>query len=165
MNNPSVRVVRSRHRKKTVSARLDGGQLLISLPSGMSKMEEDEWIGLMKEKMTRRLGRVPLSDAGLCKRAETLNKRYFSGRLKISSIIYSDKQKKRFGSCTSSRGAIRISSRLKKMPSWVLDYVIVHELAHLVHADHSPRFWTLVKQYRYVERARGFLIAKQMEAD
>ncbi|MFV2041564.1 MAG: M48 family metallopeptidase, partial [Candidatus Hydrothermarchaeales archaeon] len=67
------------------------------------------------------------------------------------------------GSCNTLTGNIRVSRRLAAMPEWVLDYVIVHELAHLVHGDHSPDFWSLVNRYKLAERARGFLMAKDLE--
>ena len=57
-----------------------------------------------------------------------------------------------------------VSARLAAYPRWVLDYVIVHELAHLVEASHGPAFWELVNRYPLAERARGYLIAKG-EAD
>ena len=53
--------------------------------------------------------------------------------------------KSRWGSCTPGRGSIRYSWRLILAPPEVLDYVAAHEVAHLVHADHSPRFWAVVK--------------------
>jgi predicted metal-dependent hydrolase len=66
----------------------------------------------------------------------------------------------RWGSCTPATRSIRISNRLAPFPSWVLDYVIVHELAHLSVPDHSRAFWTLVERFPKAERARGFLVAK-----
>ena len=60
--------------------------------------------------------------------------------------------------------SIRISSRLVDEPPWVLDYVLVHELAHLAEPNHGPEFWALVHRYPTAERARGWLMAKGMEA-
>jgi hypothetical protein len=68
--------------------------------------------------------------------------------------------KSRWGSCTPSRGTIRYSWRLILAPPWVLDYVAAHEVAHLVHADHSPRFWAVVKSLLGDEkRGRAWLRA------
>jgi predicted metal-dependent hydrolase len=52
-------------------------------------------------------------------------------------------QNSRWGSC-SSQGALSFSWRLIMAPSFVLDYVAVHEVAHLVHMNHGPKFWRLV---------------------
>jgi hypothetical protein len=68
-------------------------------------------------------------------------------------------QRSQWGSCTPSTGEIRISNRLAAYPPWILDYVLVHELAHLVEANHSPAFNALVARYPLAERARGFLMA------
>jgi predicted metal-dependent hydrolase len=54
---------------------------------------------------------------------------------------------------------------LAKEPSWVLDYVIVHELAHLHVRGHDKAFWELVNRYPLAERARGFLIARGLEPE
>jgi predicted metal-dependent hydrolase len=63
----------------------------------------------------------------------------------------------RWGSCTAA-GALSFSWRLILAPVWVLDYVVAHEVAHLVHLDHSPRFWKLVDELTPdVERARDWL--------
>jgi predicted metal-dependent hydrolase len=83
----------------------------------------------------------------------------------VAEIRYVTNQNHRFGSCTPSNATIRLSHRLAEMPVWVLDYVIVHELAHLLQANHSARFWKLVNRYKLTERARGFLMAKGMEGE
>jgi hypothetical protein len=94
----------------------------------------------------------------LRQRAEDLNKKYFDGTLDFS-ITFVTNQHSRFGSCTSIDKTIRISERVKTMPSWVQDYIIIHELAHLLHPDHSKKFWEKVNQYKFAERAKGYLIA------
>ena len=66
-------------------------------------------------------------------------------------------QRSRWGSCTPADGSIRLSDRLRGMPSYVVDYVILHELAHLLVAGHNRDFWTLLRSYPRLERARGFL--------
>jgi predicted metal-dependent hydrolase len=94
----------------------------------------------------------------LDQRAAQLAARY--GLPRPASITWSERQQQRWGSCTPGDRSIRISTRMAQMPAWVLDYVIVHELAHLVESGHGPAFKTLVDRYPKAERARGYLIAK-----
>jgi hypothetical protein len=92
-----------------------------------------------------------------------LNVRYFSGKLRVDSIEYVTDQNAQFGCCDHERRRIRISHHVAFMPAWVRDYVIVHELAHLVHHGHGSDFWSLVAQYKRMERAKGYLLAKGYE--
>jgi predicted metal-dependent hydrolase len=75
-------------------------------------------------------------------------------------IRWSDDMSTRWASCTPSTSTIRMSSRLAGFPDWVVDYVLVHEMAHLRHAGHDAAFWRAVSVYPKTERAIGFLIAK-----
>ena len=161
-----IDIRRSPRRHKTVAARLQGDTLVVFLPAGLSPAEEERWVERMKERVALARHKSDLnSDGELARRARELNRRYFGGALRVRSLKYVTNQGLRFGSCTPADGTIRISHRLAEMPSWVLDYVLVHELAHLVQPDHSERFWRLVNRYKLAERARGFLIAKGLEED
>lgn len=155
-----IEVVRSARRRKTVQARQVGDVLRVSIPAWMSKAEEAKWVA----EMTRRIeARRDTGTVDLDQRARTLARRY--DLPEPAQISWSDRQQWRWGSCTPSAGTIRISSRLAREPGWVLDYVVVHELAHLVVGDHSRAFWALVERYPKTERARGFLIARGIEPD
>ncbi|NNF64405.1 MAG: M48 family metallopeptidase [Acidimicrobiia bacterium] len=150
-----VEVVRSARRKKTVQARLVSGVLKVSIPDHFSRAEEVDWV----EKMAARYRSQALTDGfDLTERALTLARRFELPA--PNSITWSDRQKTRWGSCTTDTATIRISSLVANFPDWVLDYVIVHELAHLVEANHSQAFWALVDRYPRSDRARGYLVAK-----
>jgi predicted metal-dependent hydrolase len=154
----SVEVVRSSKRRKTVQARLVNGVLRVHIPARMTVEEEYHWVSEMVGRFERR---TELKKIDLMARATTLARQY---RLEVpSSIRWVDNQEYRWGSCTPSDRTIRISSRLGREPAWVIDYVIIHELAHLSVHGHGPRFWQLVERYELAERARGFLIARGLE--
>jgi predicted metal-dependent hydrolase len=150
-----IEVVRSARRKKTVQARIVDGRLRVSIPSYMTADEEAHWVEVMREKVLRRrsAGLIDLQN-----RADRLARKLDMPA--PQTISWSDRQRSLWGSCMVADGRIRISSRLADFPSWVLDYVIAHELAHLVEPNHSPAFWDLVNRYDRAERARGYLIAK-----
>lgn len=159
-----VKIIRSEQRRKTVSARLEDGVLIIRAPSSMRDDELAPIIDGLKKRIRRRNSRsVTQTDELLEQRARELNRKYFDGRLTWQSVRYVTNQNSRFGSCTPADGTIRLSHRLASMPVWVRDYVLVHELAHLVEANHGPRFWKLVNRYPLTERARGYLMAVGLE--
>jgi hypothetical protein len=110
----------------------------------------------MVERLERREERRA-SDRGLAMRARTLSQRYLGGAAVPSSVRWVGNQNSRWGSCTIADRTIRLSDRLQGMPDYVVDYVLLHELAHLLHADHGSAFWSLLGAYPHTERARGFL--------
>lgn len=149
-----VRIIESARRKKTVSARLLGDTIEIRLPTGLRQSEKARHI----EELTRKVLRQrSASTIDLSARARILADKHELPA--PTAITWSARQHRRWGSCTPSTGTIRISQRLSSYPSWVLDYVIVHELAHLVEPNHSREFHELVARFPQAERAEGFLAA------
>jgi len=161
-----VKVIRSHRRRRTISARLIDGIMYIYTPVSISDEKLKEVIENFKRQFERRKLKEELNfKENLHQVAQGLNEKYFGGKLKIGSIEYAVNQHKRFGSCNYRKGTIRISHHLTKMPQWVRDYVIVHEMAHIIQPNHSKFFWDIVSQYKLAERARGYLIAKGFEPE
>ncbi|MDQ4131895.1 MAG: M48 family metallopeptidase [Actinomycetota bacterium] len=156
----NVVVVRSARRRKTVEAREVDGVIRVSVPATLSEAEERRQV----EKLVTRLRRRRVAaGVDLQARSEALAARL--GLPRPASIRWVDNQESRWGSCSPDERSIRLSSRLVGFPVWVVDYVIVHELAHLAELGHSPRFWAMVNRYEKAERARGYLIAKSIDPD
>lgn len=154
MSDLAVEIVRSEKRKKTAQAYIRNGRLRVLIPAGLEPETEE---GLIQDLVAKTTRRVTSAGVDLRSRALELAKRY--SLPKPESIEWSNRQLRRWGSCTVSEGRIRISDRLASMPDWVLDWVILHELAHLEVANHGPRFQAIVNQYKLGERAEGYLIA------
>jgi hypothetical protein len=150
-----VRVIRSAKRRRTVHAQLVDGEILVRVPARMTKADEARFVAELVERIEKREQRGAID---LTTRTHELARRY--GLPTPESIRFVDNQRSRWGSCTIESREIRISSRLADFPLWVLDYVIIHELAHLLVADHSAAFHALVDRYPKAERARGYLMAK-----
>ena len=157
---PVVEVRRSQRRRRTVSAYRDGERVVVLIPDQFSRAEESEWVDRMLARLAAREGRLARSDTELLDRAQRLIDLYLAehGREALpSSVRWVTNQNGRWGSCTPADRTIRISHRLQDMPDWVLDYVLLHELAHLIVPSHNARFWALVGRYPKTERARGYL--------
>lgn len=158
-----TRIIRSKQRAKTVQAREVDGTLEIRAPAHMSDKELEPYIERFRRRLEGRKSKSKLDDGVLEKRAHELNRQYFDGSLRWQSIRWVTNQNKRHGSCTPDTGTIRISHRIAPMPRFVIDYVLVHELAHLVEPNHGKRFWEQVSRYPRTERARGYLMAVGLE--
>ncbi len=155
-----VEVVRSDRRRRTVGAQVTDGVLRITVPSWMSRAEETHWVETMTARHRRKLSTDRID---LRARSTELARRYDLPRPR--EIKWAGDMASRWGSCTPAAGTIRLSARLARFPTWVLDYVIVHELAHLEVTGHGAAFWRLVNRYPKAERAIGYLIAKSGDAE
>lgn len=110
-----------------------------SLASGKQPAMRDWYVARAKERILPRVER----------HARNLGVHY--GRVRIVDSPY------RWGSCTA-RGDVSFNWRLIKAPMFVIDYVIVHELAHLMEPNHTARFWGIVRTHAPgMERARAWL--------
>ena len=142
---------------RTVTAYRDGDTTVVSIPARFTRAQEREWVHRMLLRLAAQDRRRRPSDEQLATRAAELSERYLGGRARPTSVTWSARQGRRWGSCTPVDGTIRISTRVRGMPRWVIDYVLLHELVHLLHAGHGPEFWAALDSYPRTERARGFL--------
>ncbi len=154
---PAVEVRRSRRRKRTVSAYRDGETIVVMIPARMTRAEEREWVTTMVARVTRAERRRRPSDSDLEQRAVRLSRKYLDGLAVPTSVRWVANQRARWGSCTPADGTIRLSERLQGMPAYVIDYVLLHELVHLLAPGHDDDFWSWLERYDLTERARGFL--------
>jgi predicted metal-dependent hydrolase len=133
------------------------------VPATMPVEERRHWAEVMSKRLERSAARRRPTEERLQERARKLNARHFDGRLTWTSIGFAD-MNHQWGSCSFTEGAIRIARRAAELPEWVLDYLIVHELAHLVQSDHGPDFHELENRYPLTERAKGYLLAVDARA-
>jgi predicted metal-dependent hydrolase len=162
-SSPTVEVRRSSRRTRTVTAYRERDTIVVLIPQRMSKADEQTFVRDMVEKVLAREARAtaPRSDEALALRAQQLAATYLMPALdqmpEPAGVFWVTNQQQRWGSCTPSTRLIRLSHRLQPMPSWVVDYVLLHELAHLVEPVHSEPFWSLVNRYPEAEKAKGYL--------
>ncbi|GGU48057.1 M48 metallopeptidase family protein [Lentzea flava] len=161
MAEPRVEVRRSSRRRRMVSAYREGDTVVVLLPARMTKGEEKHWVAEMLSRLqrseTRRKSPARTSDEALVARCTELSARYLDSLADPVSVRWVPPMRTRWASCTPSEGTIRVSERLRDVPPWVLDYVLVHELAHLLVPGHGKDFWEWVHRYPKTERAMGYL--------
>jgi predicted metal-dependent hydrolase len=163
-----VEVRRSARRRRTVSAYREGERIVVMIPGRFTRAEEAEWVAKMVARLdtgARSASRRRGTDAALMRRAERLSESYLDGLARPATVRWVPVMRTRWASCTPVDRTIRLSARLREMPQWVQDYVLVHELAHLIEVGHTPKFWRLVERYPRTERARGYLDGVSAAAD
>ena len=160
-----VEVRRSARRRRTVSVDLRDGVAVVSIPATFTAGQEKQWVERMVAKLHAKSVQPTHSDTGLVERAAELSARFLGGRARPNSIRWVTNQNSRWGSATPAARAIRLSHKLQGMPDWVIDYVILHEMAHLIEPSHNGTFWALLDNYPHTERAKAFLLGAAYAAD
>ena len=150
-----VEIRRSARRKRTVKAYREGDKIVVLMPAHLSAAEEAVHVESLVASIRRKESN--LTDDELMDRAAELSRRWLKGQAVPVSVRWVGNQATRWGSCSTDDRTIRLSDRLQGMPPWVIDYVLLHELAHLIEANHSPRFHALLVDYPHTDRAKGFL--------
>jgi predicted metal-dependent hydrolase len=157
LGTSDVEVRRSRRRKRTVSAYRRDGKVIVMIPDRFTRAEEAEWVTTMLGRLDRSEKRRRRTDDQIMRRARELGRDYLHDQVSPTAVRWVGNMTTRWGSCTATTGEIRLSDRLQSLPTWVVDYVLLHELAHLIEPSHSQRFWQWVDRYPRAERAKGYL--------
>lgn len=143
---------------KNVNARLAGSTLYVSAPHTMPQEALDEAVLKLARRLLRRAHASMLNEANdALKLARKVAKR-FPKEPSIQRVMFVSTQRKRWGSYSTRTKTVRLNAALRRMPRWVLEAVVAHELAHTFYADHSPAFWDLLRRVcPEIERAEAFL--------
>lgn len=164
-----VEVRRSRRRRRSVQAYRDHDTIVVLVPASLTKAEEASWVSEMVNRVERSEARrrraAPTGGEELMARAERLSAQFLDRQAVPASVRWVSNQNARWGSCTPSTRTIRLSDRLRPMPGWVVDYVLLHELAHLIEHGHGPGFWRLLDRYPRTQKAQGYLEGVHATAD
>ena len=145
-SRPAVEIRRSSRRRKTAVAHWEGNRIVVVVPSHVRAAEQAALVDWLVERLLAKRPNVRSSDHELADRAAHLADRYVNG-VRPASIRWVTNQGRRWGSCSTESREIRLSHRLRVVPEWVLDATIVHELAHLLHPNHSPQFHQVADRF------------------
>jgi hypothetical protein len=154
---PDVEVRRSTRRRRSVTAYREDGRTIVVVPQRMARADIKPYVDELVGRLQAREKRGRRSDAELMARARQLSRRYLDGRAEPATVRFVSNQRRRWGSCTPVDRSIRLSDRLVPMPEYVVDYVLLHELVHLLVSDHGPDFEAWMQRYPRLLEARAFL--------
>jgi len=154
---PGVEVRRSARRRRSVTAYREGGVVIVVVPARMGRADILTYVDELVGRLEARERRARRTDDELHARAVELSARYLDDRATPTSVRWVSNQRRRWGSCTPADRAIRLSDRLQTMPAHVSDYVLLHELVHLLVPGHGPDFEAWMTRYPRLLEARAFL--------
>lgn len=158
----TVEIVRDGRLRTRIHWEWSGNHVRVRAPRRLPQAQLDRHVTEIIEKVKRKRASVRArADAELEAWARKINRHYFRGEIAWHSIRWVGNMRRRLASCTvggPTDGDIRISDRIRGWPSWVVEYVVAHELAHRRFPNHSGEFWEYLSRYPQAERARGFIM-------
>ncbi|MEI6855709.1 MAG: M48 family metallopeptidase [Acidimicrobiaceae bacterium] len=145
-DRPEVEIQSSARRKKTGTAHWSGSRIIVQIPANVRGKDRTIFVDELVERLLTQRPQVAAGDGMLEERARLLAAQYNDG-VEPVSVRWVTNQQARWASCSPGTKEIRVSSRLRQCPEWVIDAVLVHELAHLQVADHSPAFYEIANRH------------------
>lgn len=158
---PDVEIRLSARRERTIAGRMERGRVIVLAPMSMDaarlRRSTSDLVDRVRRRHSGAAGQA--SDDDLLLRAAELNDKYLEGRAEFRSVRWVGNMTRRWASCSVDSGRIRVSDRLKEVPGYVLDSVLIHELVHTWIPDHGPQFHEWAEKAPQAERATGYLEA------
>ncbi|MGC1418609.1 MAG: M48 family metallopeptidase [Acidimicrobiales bacterium] len=155
-DRPEVEIRASTKRKKTGTAHWSGSRIVVQIPARLKGRERKAFVENLVERLLTQRPQNSASDASLEERVRELAALYNDG-IVPNSVRWVKNQQSRWASCSPATREIRVSNRLRQCPEWVIDAVLVHELAHLQEADHSARFYEIAARHPRQDESALFL--------
>ncbi len=155
-DRPEVEIRASSRRKKTGTAHWSGSRIVVQIPARIRGRERAAFVDDLVVRLLTQRPQNAAGDTSLEERARELAVEYNDG-VEPSSVRWVTNQQARWASCSPASREIRVSSRLRQCPAWVIDAVLVHELAHLQEADHSARFHEIADRFTRQAESALFL--------
>ena len=155
-DRPEVEIRASSRRKKTGTAHWSGSRIVVQIPARIRGRERTTFVDDLVERLLTQRPQNAAGDAALEERAIALADLYNDGVVP-SSVRWVKNQQARWASCSPASREIRISNRLRQCPEWVIDAVLVHELAHLQEVGHTATFNEIADRYPRQGESAHFL--------
>jgi predicted metal-dependent hydrolase len=154
----TLTLVVERKRVKNINARLRETTLSVSAPLNTPQSTLDKVIPDLARRLLRRVHARQVNAEGDALALARRVAARFANKPEVAEVLFVTTQEARWGSYSPATRTIRLHAALRRMPRWVLEAVVAHELAHVVHQNHSPAFWKLLRRVcPDTDRARAFL--------